>query len=257
LLGFGTLFTSPYYHEYSQRSVLPSFRAFQKLKKKLGVDYMGPSDAMTQATKADKDKTFGSYAYWPPNNMYDCRKGKSTLQNQCTWCRGVQMEGSEEPFDFIVPHGNMASFLTMAMMEKTQFTAWLEDTKLLMTDMSEVYTKGYGLEVLAPSRRTKPGENFGGAFDGRQVWEALSMGYTILSMYEGMATMRRRYELLKEEGLEVSGSFEPPSYKPLSDFVNELPKVRTRINELLEVASAQVSDERQCAPSDFGPPGSY
>merc|ERR1719502_10152 len=95
LLGFGTLFTSPYYHEYSQRSVLPSFRAFQKLKKKLGVDYMGPSDAMTQATKADKDKTFGSYAYWPPNNMYDCRKSKSTLKNQCTWCRGVQMEGSE------------------------------------------------------------------------------------------------------------------------------------------------------------------
>ena len=49
----------------------------------------------------------------------------------------------------IVPHGNMASFLVAAMMEKSQFTAWLEDTKLLMTDWSEVYTPGYGLEVVA------------------------------------------------------------------------------------------------------------
>merc|ERR1719498_1659250 len=51
LLGFGTLFVSPYYHEFAVRSVLPSYRAHQKLKKKLGADYMGPSDAMTQTPK--------------------------------------------------------------------------------------------------------------------------------------------------------------------------------------------------------------
>merc|ERR1719217_1244187 len=37
MLGFGTLFSSPYLHEFAVRSVLPSFRAHQKLKRKLKV----------------------------------------------------------------------------------------------------------------------------------------------------------------------------------------------------------------------------
>lgn len=257
MLGFGTLFASPYYHEFAVRSVLPTFRAHQKLKRQLGVDYMGPSDAMSMMPKDHPGKFFGSYAYWPPNNMYDCREGKSMKENQCTWCKGIQYEGLDDPFDMIVPHGNMASFLVMAMMEKSQFSAWLEDTKLLMTDWSEVYKPGYGLEVVGPARRTPRGGRFDGAFDGRGVWESLSHGYTVLSMYEGMATMRRRFELAKQAGIQIPGGYEPPNYKPLSDFISSLPKVRTKINRLLETAWSQKSEEKKCEPSAFGPAGKY
>merc|ERR1719487_2303152 len=125
------------------------------------------------------------------------------------------------------------------MMERSQFSNWLEDTKLLMTDASEVYTHGYGLEVVAPARRTPLGGKFEGAFDGRNVWEALSHGYTVLSMYEGLATMRRRYELAKEAGLKVPGSYEPPKYKPLSDFMDVIPGMRANIDKLLAVAHAE------------------
>jgi hypothetical protein len=257
MLGFGTLFASPYYHEFAVRSVLPSFRAHQKLKRKLGVDYMGASDAMSMMPKAHPGKFYGSYAYWPPNNMYDCRKGKTTMENQCTWCKGVQAEGLDDPFDLIVPHGNMASFLVSAMMEKSQFTSWLEDTKRLMTDWSEVYKPGYGLEVMAPAKRTPRGGKFDGPFNGRGIWESLSHGYTVLGMYEGLATMRRRFELAKEEGHKVPGTYEPPAYKPLSDFINVLPQVRSKIDSLLATARAQESKEKECAPSAFGPAGSY
>jgi len=257
MLGFGTLFSSPYYHEFAVRTVLPSFRAHQKLKKMLGVDYMGPSDAMSQMPRDHPGKFFGSYSYWPPNNMYDCREGKTTKENQCTWCKGIQYEGLEDEFSMIVPHGNMAAFLVSAMMERSQFTAWMEDTKRLMTDWSEVYKPGYGLEVLAPARRTPRGGEFSGAFDGRGVWEALSHGYTVLSMYEGLATMRRRYELAVQAGLKVPGGYEPPKYRPLSDFVNAVPGMRTKIDKLLIMAHKQESTEKKCKPSDYGPPGQY
>jgi len=253
LLGFGTLFVSPYYHEFAVRSVLPSFRAHQKTKKQLGADYMGPSDAMTQQPRNHPGRTFGSYAYWPPNNFYDCRKKFSIRTNECTWCNGIQYEGLEEPFDLVVPHGNMASFLTMAMMERSLFKDWLEDTKLLMTDWSGVYQSGYGVEVTAPAKRTPREGTFEGAHDGRQIWEALSHGYSILSMYEGMATMRRRFEMIQAAGFQIRGAYQPPSYKPLSDFLDVLPGVRSKINELLEVASAKRSKERECEPSEYGP----
>jgi len=232
LLGFGTLFVSPYYHEFAVRSVLPSFRAHQKLKKKLGLDYMGPSDAMTQMPKNHPGRMFGSYAYWPPNNFYDCRKKFSVRQNECTWCNGRLVEGLPEPVDTVVPHGNMVSFLTMAMMERSLFKEWLEDTKLLKTDASGVYQPGYGAEVVAPAKRTPLGGTFDGAFDGRHIWEALSHGYSILSMYEGLATMRRRYDLLQRDGFQIRGTYQPPSYKPLSDFLDVLPGVRGKINSL-------------------------
>lgn len=257
MLGLGTLFSSPYFHEFAVRTVLPTFRAHQKLKKQLGVDYMGPSDAMSMMPKAHPGKFFGSYAYWPPNNMYDSKEGKTLKENQCTWCKGIQYEGLEDPFDMIVPHGNMASFLVAAMMEKSQFSAWLEDTKLLITDWSEVYKPGYGLEVVAPARRTPRGGKFDGAFDGRGVFESLSHGYTLLSMYEGLATMRRRFELAKKSGLEVPGAYEPPNYKPLSDFVSAMPEVRAKLNKLLGTAWEQRSHEKKCEPSDFGPAGQY
>lgn len=257
LMGLGTLYASPYYHEFAVRTVLPSFRAHQKLKKKIGADYMGPSDAMTQTSKYHPDRIFGSYAYWPPNNFYDCRKKVSIAQNQCTWCRGQEMEGVDDPFDMIVPHGSMVSFLNAAMMEKSQFSSWLEDAKMLITDVSGVYTPGYGFEVVAPAKRTPLGGGFSGASAGRGIWESLSHGYTILSMYEGLATMRRRYELAKEAGWKVPGSYEPPNYKPLSDFINVLPEMRTKVDKLLAVASQQVSTERQCGPSDYGPAGKY
>merc|ERR1719183_2745702 len=61
MLGFGTLFASPYLHEFAVRSVLPTFRAHQKLKNKLGINYMGPSDAMTQSLKSNGARVFGSY----------------------------------------------------------------------------------------------------------------------------------------------------------------------------------------------------
>jgi len=257
ILGLGTLFASPYYHEFAVRTVLPSFRAHQKLKKKIGADYMGPSDAMSMMPKTHPGKFFGSYAYWPPNNMYDCRKGMTTKENQCTWCKGIQYEGLDDPFDMIVPHGNMASFLVAAMMEKSQFSGWLEDTKLLMTDWSEVYKPGYGLEVVAPAKRTPRGGKFEGAFDGRGIWESLSHGYTVLSMYEGLATMRGKYDLIVKAGYKVRGSYAPPDYKPLSNFVNALPKVRSRIDELLAIARNEESKEKKCEPSDYGPPGHY
>lgn len=257
MLGFGTLFSSAYYHEFALRSVLPTFRAYQKLKKKLGMNYMGPSDAMTMRPKKHQDKVFGSYAYWPPNNMYDCRLGKVLLENQCTWCKGIQYEGLEDNVDTVVPHGSMASFLVSSVMERSQFSRWLEDTKLLMTDASGVYKPGYGLEVVAPAKRTPRGGVFDGAFDGRGIWESLSHGYTILSMYEGLATISRRYELLKQAGVNVPGTYVPPKYRPLSDFVNFVPEVRSKIDSLLAVARDHESQEKQCAPSDFGPAHKY
>lgn len=256
MIGFGTLFASPYYHEFAVRSVLPAFRGFQKLKRKLGVDYIGPSDAMSMMPRKHPGKFFGSYAYFPPNVLYDCRRGKVTAENQCTWCKGVQYEGLDDPFDMIVPHGSMAAFLVTAMMERTQFSAWMEDTKKLITDLSEIYKPGYGIEVLGPARRTPRGANFDGAYDGRGIWEALSQGYTLLTMYEGLANMRRRYEIVTAAGAHVPGSFKPPSYRPLSDFLDELPQVRPRVNELLNVAHQEENFERRCEPSAFGPAGS-
>jgi hypothetical protein len=257
MLGFGTLFSSPYLHEFAVRTVLPTFRAHQKLKKKLGIDYMGASDAMTQGANSNPDRVYGSYAYWPPNNMYDCRRGKSMMENQCTWCAGNQIEGIKDPVDKVVPHGNTAAFLVAAMMEQSLFKAWLEDTKLLMTDAAGIYAPGYGFEVMAPARRTPPGGTYIGAAAGRGIWESLSHGYTILSMYEGLATMSRRYELVKAEGLVPPGSYEPPKYLPISDFVDVFPQVRTKIDELLGIARAQESQEKKCTPSDYGPAGQY
>lgn len=252
MLGFGTLFESPYYHEFAVRSVLPSFRAHQKLKKKLGADYIGPSDAMSMMPRNHAGRFFGSYAYWPPNNLYDCREGRVIKENQCTWCKGIQYEGLDDSFDLTVPHGNMAAFLVSSMMERTQFQAWVEDAKKLRTDFSKVYLPGYGLEVMAPSRRTPHGATFDGPYDGRGIWESLSQGYTVLSMYEGLATMSRRYELAKKAGIKVRG-YRPPQYRPLSDFVNNMPKMRERINTLLETAKQQESQEKTCAASTYGP----
>jgi hypothetical protein len=259
ILGFGTLFTSPYYHDYTVRSVLPSFRAHQKLKRMIGINYIGPSDAMTAMPKSRPWEHYGSYAYWPPNNMYDCRRGKVTLENQCTWCKGIQMEGYDDVLKETVPHGNLAAFLVAALMEKSQFSAWMEDVKLLMTDWSDIYKPGYGFEVLGPVNRTKRGERYEGGGDGRGIWESLSHGYIVLSMYEGLATMRKRYELVKKEGFEIpgSGSYEPPNYRPLSDILNSLPKVRAQINRLLQMTRDQESQEKECGPSAYGPPGKY
>mmetsp|Transcript_128651 Transcript_128651/g.223025 ORF Transcript_128651/g.223025 Transcript_128651/m.223025 type:complete len:941 (-) Transcript_128651:69-2891(-) len=250
MLGFGTLFESPYYHEFAVRSVLPSFRAHQKLKQKLGVDYIGPSDAMSMMPRAHPGKFFGSYAYWPPNNLYDCREGRVIKENQCTWCKGLQYEGLDDPFDLTVPHGNFAAFLVSSMMERTQFQSWVEDAKKLVTDYSKAYLPGYGMEVMAPAKRTPFGEKFEGPYDGRGIWESLSHGYTILSMYEGLATMSRRYELAKRAGVKVRG-YHPPEYRPLSDFVNILPNMRDRINSLLEMTKNQESKEKTCAPSSY------
>jgi hypothetical protein len=255
MLGFGTLFSSPYLHEFAVRSVLPTFRAHQKLKKKIGIDYMGPSDAMTQSTKGGR--VLGSYAYWPPNSHYDCRLQKVIRENQCTWCDNLMAGGEQDPFDMVVPHGSMAAFLTAGMMETSQLTSWLEDTKLLMTDESGVYKRGYGLEVMAPAKRTPLGGTFEAAKAGRGIWESLSHGYTILGMYEGMATMRRRYELAAQERGGFDGFYEPPKYKPLSDFFDQLPDKRSIVDGLLEIAQSQQSQEKQCQPSDFGAPGQY
>lgn len=253
MVGFGTLFESPYYHEFAVRSVLPSFRAYQKLKQQVPADYIGPSDAMSMSSKRNPGKTFGSYAYWPPNNMYDCRVGRVTLENQCTWCKGIQYEGLDDPFEIIVPHGNMAAFLVSSMMERTQFSAWLDDTKKLITDASGVYEPGYGMEVLAPAKRTSRGGKFEGAHQGRGIWESLSQGYTILSIYEGMATMSKRYELARKAGFKVPSFYQPPAYRPLSEFVNEVPGIRARMDKYLKVAREVESNEKTCDPSDFGP----
>lgn len=253
MVGFGTLFESSYYHEYSVRSVLPSFRAFQKLKEQLPADYIGPSDAMSSEIKGHPGKTFGSYAYWPPNTMYDCGLGYSKFENQCTWCKGIQYAGLNDTFEMIVPHGNMAAFLVTALMERSQFSAWLEDTKKLITDASHVHKPGYGLEVLAPARRTPQGGRFEAGGQGRGVWESLAHGYTILTMYEGLATLRRRYELAKKAGYKVQSHYEPPAYVPLSQFSNQVPGIRSRINELLNITYAEESREKTCKPSEFGP----
>jgi len=69
--------------------------------------------------------------------------------------------------------------------------------------------------------------------------------------------MRRRYELAQAAGMKVRASYEPPTYKPLSDFVNALPKVRSKIDSLLAVASQQESKERTCGPSHYGPSGHH
>lgn len=253
MVGFGTLFESPYYHEYAVRSVLPSFRAYQKLKEQLPTHYIGPSDAMSSEIKGHPGKHLGSYAYWPPNNMYDCGLGYSKFENQCTWCQGIQYAGLDDVFETIVPHGNMAAFLVTAMMERTQFSAWLEDTKKLITDASNVHKPGYGMEVLAPAKRTPKGGRFEAGEQGRGVWESLAHGYSILTMYEGLATLSRRYELAKKAGYKVPSHYSPPRYAPLSQFSNQVPGVRKRINELLNITYAQESKEKTCKPSEYGP----
>merc|ERR1719373_192755 len=107
-------------------------------------------------------------------------------------------------------------------MEKSQFKSWIEDAKKLITDWSDIYKPGYGFEVLGPANRTTRGERYVGGDDGRGIWESLSHGYIILSMYEGLANMRRRFELVKQEGKSLPGKYEPPAYKPLADYMDAL-----------------------------------
>jgi len=252
-LGMGTLFSSPYLHDFSVRTVLPSFRAHQVMKRKIGVDYIGASDAMSQG--------LGSVAFFPPNTQLSACEPEKSTKNKCTWCDGVQYidsvlsEHQKNPHQFSVPHGNTAPFVAMATMERSQAADWLEDLKLMMTDASGIYHEDYGFETLAPTKRTPLGGTFN-ASDGRTLgngyFEALSHSYTTLSLYEGLASVRRRFELLKKEGVQLQGSFEPPGrYRPLSDFLDMVPGHREKINKYLAVAQS-VESQKACEPSAFG-----
>lgn len=186
---------------------------------------------------------------------------KST-SNKCTWCDGLQYidavlpEQRDIPHKLSVPHGNTGAFLAMATMERTQAAKWLEDLKLLMSDASGIFNPDYGFEVLAPVKRTRLGKTFN-ASDGRTMgngfYEAIAHSYTTLSIYEGMASVRRRFEMLQKEQQQIFGSFEPPRrYIPLSDFADNVPHYREKINKYLAVAQS-VEHQKVCSPSEYGP----
>jgi len=249
MMGLGTILSSSYMHEFAVRSLLPTMRAHQRLRDEIEVDYIGPSDAMTQRFPDYPDVYFGSYAYFPPNARYDCAQKKVVQDNQCTWCKRFQAEGIETGLKFSVPHGNLVPFLALASMERSLFKSWVEQLKLLMTDASGVYHPTFGFEVMAPAHRTPLNGSFAGAASGRGIFETLSHSYSTLSMYEGLATMRRKYEILAAEG-KTAGHV-PTPIKPFSDFLDKVPGQRQKLDGLLDVAKS-LETNRGCPPSEFG-----
>jgi hypothetical protein len=253
-VGYGSMFSSPTYHEFFVRTVVPTFRAHQATKKMIGDDFYGPSDAMSQGV--------GSVAFFPPNTQYDpCMPdGSLDTSNRCTWCDKKQYFDYGDDHHFQIPHGITAAFLTVAAMETSQLQAWVDDLKLLITDASGVYNKTYGLEVIGPSkrtplddpelfRRTAPDSII---FRGTGYYESLSHSYTYLSIYEGISAARRRLEILKDEGAELRGPEPPARYRPLSDFLDAVPGQRQRINELLEMVKPH-ENGKACQASAYGP----
>lgn len=253
-LGFGTLFSSPQFHEFAVRSMLPTFRAHRQTRGIVGDDFFGPSDAMSQG--------LGSVSFFPPNTQYRPCDPDSSTSNKCTWCEGKQYfwTGHDEGHHVTIPHGDVVAFLNTATMEPSQFSAWLDDTKRLMTDHSGVYHPGMGFEIIGPNRATPPRHNFLHIEDtvldhGRGYFEALGHGYTTLSVYEGLSSLRRRFELLQEEGARFRLASEPVAlYKPLSDWLDNVPGQRDGINRILDVATS-VENPSVCEPSAFGAAG--
>jgi hypothetical protein len=254
-MGFGTLFSSAAYHEFYIRSVVPTFRAHQATKKLIGDDFYGPSDAMSQG--------LGSVAFFPPNTQHDPCFPEKEDQNRCTWCEARQYLDSDsaiEPHHLTIPNGITAAFLAVAAMETSQLEAWVDDLKLLITDASGIYNKSYGLEVLGPNRRTKLGEEESLASyikasahgHGVGYFESLAHAYTYLSIYEGMAAARRRFEILRDEGAELRGPEPPSLYRPLSDFLDSVPDQRQRINDLLAMVKPH-ENMKICEPSAYFP----
>jgi len=246
-LGFGTLFSSPTFHDFSVRSVLPTFRSHRATKKIVGDDFFGPSDAMSQS--------IGSVAFFPPNTQYrPCAPATSSI-NKCTWCDSLQYFDSNETHHLAITHGSLVSFLALATMETPQVVAWIDDLKGLMTDVSGIYNESYGFEVLGPNKRTPIRASFiatDSKSHGKGFYEALAHSYTWLSMYEGLAAVRQRFEILHAEGAELRGSEPSPLYRPLSEFLDAVPQQRQRIDKLLAVAKTY-ENKKICQPSDYGP----
>jgi len=262
-LGFGTLFSSPTYHEFSLRSVLPTFRAHRATKAIVGDDFFGPSDAMSQ--------DIGSVAFFPPNTQFNPCVPKQNTANACTWCQGRQYADghgnglgrqyidSDEGHHLSVSHGGLVSFLATATMETSQVVAWVDDLKALVSDASGVYNASYGFQVLAPNKRTPLLQKSSFAqtaadkkSHGAGYYEALSHSYTSLSLYEGLAAVRRRFELLQNEGSQIRGPRPAGRYRPLSDFLDAVPGHRAKIDKLLQVAKAH-ENQKICQPSTYGP----
>jgi len=253
-MGMGSLFSSPTYHDFYIRSVVPTFRAHQATKAMIGDDYFGASDAMSQS--------IGSVAFFPPNTQYKPCAVNLDTSNKCTWCDGNQYFDSDEEHHLTIPHGTTAAFLAVAAMETSQLEAWVDDLKTLMTDVSGVYNKSYGFEVIGPNRRTPLGGNLGSqsfastASDskshGAGYFEALSHSYTFLSIYEGMAAVHRRFEILRDEGAELRGPEPPNRYRPLSDFLDAVPNQRQHIDDLLAKVKPH-ENKKICQASAFGP----
>eukprot|EP00928_Gymnodinium_smaydae_P033973 TRINITY_DN24188_c0_g3_i1.p1 TRINITY_DN24188_c0_g3~~TRINITY_DN24188_c0_g3_i1.p1 ORF type:complete len:884 (+),score=75.95 TRINITY_DN24188_c0_g3_i1:67-2718(+) len=257
-VGFGTMFNSDYLYDYYMHTVLPATRGYQTLRRKMGVAYMGAADSESQAYPGHPDVVMGSGTYWPPNYAYANKQpslgGKSQM-NVCSWCNGTQADKlGDVPPQYSAANGNVVPFVLMASMEKSQFHAWMEGVKLLMTDPSGVYHEDFGFEGFAPLESTRSADNFTGAEDGRDAFDTISHASIVMTIYEGFANMAMRKRLILEENSlkEERGSFDSfSSFVPLSNFTYTVPGYGTLLESVIATSESTRGD-RTCESSAYG-----
>eukprot|EP00928_Gymnodinium_smaydae_P033974 TRINITY_DN24188_c0_g4_i1.p1 TRINITY_DN24188_c0_g4~~TRINITY_DN24188_c0_g4_i1.p1 ORF type:complete len:905 (+),score=106.21 TRINITY_DN24188_c0_g4_i1:69-2717(+) len=258
LVGFGSMFASDILYDYYLHTVLPASRGYQTLRRKMGVAYMGASDSESQAYPGHPEVVMGSGTYWPPNYEYANRQpstGGKPKMNTCTWCNGSQADKlADVPPQYSAANGNVVPFVMMASMERSQFHAWMEGIKLLMTDPSGVYHEDFGFEGFAPLESTRSANDFTGGEDGRDAFDTISHSSVVLTVYEGLANMAMRKRLILEEKSlkEQRGSFNSfQNFVPMSNFTYTVPGYGDLLESVI-AKSESTRESKSCDPSAYG-----
>lgn len=236
----------------------------------MDVDFIGASDVESQTYPSAPNIVIGTMTYWPPNFQYSAvPPGEEPPRNVCTWCDSLQAEELNAPPEIGASDAQVHPFLASAMMERSLFQHNMEALKLLMVDPlknstggeeGSIYLPDYGFECVSPLTGTvsRPGytargfTTFTGAGFGRKYFCALGHSYSLLSIYEGLATVRRRSQLITTEGLTVNGNYEPGSqYVALSDILDNVEGYRAKINNTLHIAET-TRGAQVCEPPTYG-----
>jgi hypothetical protein len=149
---------------YGLYSFLPAARSHYAYAKAAGVDYVGFSDAMTQTWEGKP--MVGRYI--PPN-----------------------IPGITEPNPpaHIQPHGNFVWMAALDTLEDSLIRKAFNKAVLLKNDINNYWHTAYdpypfGFEVNASPYMNVP--EYHGADEGRNIFEALSKAYTVISIYDGL-----------------------------------------------------------------------
>lgn len=152
---------------FARESLVPTAGAHLALGDQLGIDHPAFSDAMSQARGDDGLVGWIQSWYMPPN-----------LPGQVL--RFV-------PTD-VTPHALFVPLNAITELPEEQLGRWIEEVVELMTDEAEYYHAtgefAYGFEVTASPRANDLA--YAGANDGRPVFETLSAGYTVLSLFNAL-----------------------------------------------------------------------